>query len=512
MTLSVTDTLTGERRAFEVDDDGEVLLYVCGLTVSDDAHLGHARLWFHADVLHRWLAYLGYDVRHVENVTDVNEKITARVGEREGWETEADVARHFTGETIENMRRLNLLRAEVYPRVSEHVPEIIDLIGALVERGYAYETNGSVYFDVTRFDRYGDLSNQRLDELESDADPDELAEKRHPADFALWKAGGVDEDAVREHRKHDHGEGDGDGLPSGQTWESPWGEGRPGWHIECSAMSMTHLGETLDVHMGGRDLVFPHHENEIAQSEAATGHTFARYWLHNGLLRTKEDKMSSSLGNFFTASDALDEFGVNVVRTFYLGAQYRGDQTFSEDAVAEAEERWERLERAYEAAVEACDSVDARTKREDPALREAVGTARGEFTAAMNDDLDVRTAFNALLDLGRAVNRHVDSAVASDAAGASADADGPDGYDYRGLRRAVETFEEFGGDVFGLELGREAAGDVELAGDLVELVLDVREEERAAGNYERADELRDDLEALGVAVEDGEDGATYRFE
>ena len=498
--LSVTNTLTGEEEAFEVDGD-EVLLYVCGLTVSDEAHLGHARLWFHADVLHRWLAHLGYDVRHVENFTDVNEKITARVGEREGWETEADVAAHFTRGVIEDMRGLNLLRAEVYPRVSEHVPEIVALVETLVEEGYAYESDGSVYFDVTAFEGYGRLSNQDPEELEAQGDPDERSEKRHPADFALWKADGVSDAAVREHRKHDHDVGsDGEGggtLPTGETWDSPWGEGRPGWHIECSAMSMTHLGETLDVHMGGRDLVFPHHENEIAQSEAATGRRFARYWLHNGLLETDEDKMSSSLGNFFTVSDALSEFGVNVVRTFYLGAQYRGDQVFSADAMEEAEERWERLDRAYEAAVGACDSADARAKAEDPSLREAVADTREGFTDAMNDDLDVRTAYNALLDLAGAVNRHVD-------AGAP--------YDYRGVRRAVETFEEFGGDVFGLELGREAGGEVDLAGDLAELVVRVREEERDAGNYDRADRLRDRLEALGVEVEDADDGPRVRFD
>ncbi|PSQ05497.1 cysteine--tRNA ligase [Halobacteriales archaeon QS_6_71_20] len=500
MGLSVTNTLTGEREAFEPADDGEVLLYVCGLTVSDDAHLGHARLWFHADVLHRWLDWLGYDVRHVENVTDVNEKIAARVGEREGWETEADVARHFTREVLADMRGLNLKRAAVYPRVSEHIPEIVALVERLIEAGHAYETNGSVYFDVTSFEGYGGLSNQDPGELEAD-EAAALAEKRHPADFALWKAGGVGADAVREHRKHDHG-GD---LPSGRTWESPWGEGRPGWHIECSAMSTTHLGDGLDVHMGGRDLVFPHHENEIAQSEAATGGTFARYWLHSGLLETGEDKMSSSLGNFFAVEDALEEFGVNVVRTFYLGARYRGDQAFSEAAIAEAEERWERLERAYETAAEACDSVDARAKATDDDLRTAVDDAHGAFVTAMNDDLNVREAFGALLDLGTAVNRHVERVDAAD--GGNADA-----YDYPGLRRAVETFETFGGDVFGLELGRRAGGDAELVGDLADLVLDVREAERAAGNYERADRLRDDLEALGLSVEDGEDGPEVRFD
>jgi cysteinyl-tRNA synthetase len=492
MSLSVTNTLTGEREQFEPRGD-EVLLYVCGLTVSDDPHLGHARLWTHADILHRWLSYLGYDVRHVENFTDVNEKIVARIGEDDYGESEAEVAAHFTRETIADMRGLNLLRAEVYPRVSEHVPEIIALIERLVERGYAYEANGSVYFDVSEFPDYGKLSNQRVENLESQGDPDERSEKRNPADFALWKAGAVAPGTVAEHRH--------DGLdpieePAGQTWDSPWSEGRPGWHIECSAMSTTHLDETIDVHVGGHDLVFPHHENEIAQSEAATGEQFARYWLHTGLLETKGDKMSSSLGNFFTVSDALSEFGVNVLRTFYASTAYGSEQTYSAETMAEAEERWERLSRAYEAAVDACDSVDARTKVEDDDLRETVAESRTAFETAMNDDLNAREAMSALLELAAAVNRHVEGAAE---------------YDYRGVRRAVEAFEELGGGVFGLDFGGQDGGDVGLAEDLVGLVLDVREQEREAGNYDRADALRDDLEALGVEVEDGPDGTTVRY-
>ncbi|MFC5277446.1 cysteine--tRNA ligase [Halorubrum rubrum] len=491
MSLVVTDTLEDERVEFTAD--GDVTLYVCGLTVSDDPHLGHARLWFHADVLHRWLEHLGYDVRHVENVTDVNEKITARVGERDDWSEERDVAEAFTASTFAAMRGLNLLRAEVYPRVTEHVPEIVDLVEALVEKGYAYEANGSVYFDVTTFDDYGKLSNQDVDELEAQGEPDERSEKRHPADFALWKAGGVSETAVREHAKHDHGES----VPEGETWESPWGEGRPGWHVECSAMSTTHLGETLDVHMGGRDLVFPHHENEIAQSTAATGEKFVRHWLHVGLLAMEGEKMSSSIGNFWTVPDALEELGVNVVRTFYAGAAYRSEQALTEETIAEAEERWDRLSRAHERAVDALDSVDAYAKTVDEELRRAVADAREEFETAMNDDLNLREATAALLALTDAVNRHVD-------------AEHP--YDYRGLREAVEAFEEFGGDVLGLQFETPTDGDVGLAGELVELILDVREAEREAGNYERADELRDALRDVGVEIEDGPDGATYRFE
>jgi cysteinyl-tRNA synthetase len=500
MPLSVTNTLTGEREEFRPARDDEVLLYVCGLTVSDDAHLGHARVWVHSDVIHRWLERLGYEVRHVENFTDVNEKIVARVGEADLGESEPAVAGHFIRSVIEDMRGLNLKRAEVYPRVSEHVPEILDLIEALIEKGYAYESNGSVYFDVTEFEEYGKLSNQRVDEMEAQGDPDERAEKRHPADFALWKADGVGPEEIAEHRKADADvdRAFGENPPSGETWDSPWGEGRPGWHIECSAMSMCHLDETLDIHVGGRDLVFPHHENEIAQSEAATGEQFARYWLHVGLLDTAGEKMSSSLGNFFTVSNALEEFGTDVVRTFYLSTGYGSTQTFSERAMAEAEERWERLERAYEAAVDACDSVGARTKVADDDLRSTVGDAREEFTAAMNDDFNVREAMAALLAIASAVHRHLEDR---------------EEYDYRGLRRAIEAFEEFGGDVFGLRFGAdETAGDVELAGDLIELVLDLREAEREAGNYDRADELRDELAALGVEIEDSAEGPTYRFE
>ncbi|MFT4884480.1 MAG: cysteinyl-tRNA synthetase, partial [Natronomonas sp.] len=392
-----------------------------------------------------------------------------------------------------DMRSLNLKRAEVYPRVSEHVPEIIDLIETLIEKGYAYESGGSVYFDVTEFPDYGKLSNQELDEVEAQGPEDERAEKRHPSDFALWKAGGVSEEAVHEHR--DEGcEYEAD-SPEGTTWDSPWGEGRPGWHIECSAMSMTHLDETIDIHMGGRDLVFPHHENEIAQSEAATGQEFARYWLHADLFEMGEEKMSSSLGNFIPVGEAVDRFGTNAIRMFYLSASYNSTQTYSEAAIEEALERWDRLENAYERAAETVDSPDAHTKAESE-LREVVPEVREEFTEAMNDDFNTREAIAALFDLAAAVHTHIDSA---------------DEYDYRGLREALDAFEEFGEAVLGFDFTGAAEGQATLAEELVELVLDIREAEREAGNYERADDLRDDLEALGVEVQDTDDGPTYRL-
>ncbi|QLG47712.1 cysteine--tRNA ligase [Natrinema halophilum] len=501
MTLHVTNTLTGEKEPFEPRDPENVLLYYCGLTVSDPPHLGHARSWVHVDVMHRWLEHLGYDVRHVENFTDVNEKIVARIGEDDLGESESAVAKTYIQRTIDDMRSLNLLRTEVYPRVSEHVPEIIDLVETLIEKDYAYESNGSVYFDVARFDEYGKLSNQELAEIESQGNPDERSEKRNPADFALWKAGGVDLDAVEEHRHEgvDHG----DRPPEGLTWDSPWGEGRPGWHIECSAMSMTHLDETLDVHVGGRDLVFPHHENEIAQSEAATGKEFARYWLHCELFQMDDEKMSSSLGNFVTVDEAIERWGTNVVRTFLTAGSYNSKQLYSDETIAEAEERWDRLERGYEAAVEALDSPDSSSKAVDDAFRDEIASAREAFATAMNDDFNTREAQSALLSLVTAVNRHLEATGVGDEDAAA-------GYDYRSLRRAIETFEELGG-ILGLSFTGDTTGTADLAGDVVDLVLEIRTREREAGNYERADELRDELEALGIEVQDTDDGPTYRL-
>jgi len=497
MTLRLSNTLSGEREVFEPADPDDVLLYYCGLTVSDDAHLGHARTWVHVDVIHRWLEHLGYGVRHVENITDVNEKIVARVGERDGGgtlgEDELDVAEGFIERLLADMRSLNLKRAEVYPRVSEHIPEIIDLVETLIGRGYAYESNGSVYFDVSEFPDYGKLSNQSIEDVEAQGVEAERSEKRNPSDFALWKAGGVSESAVAEHRSDDR-EYDAD-TPSGETWDAPWGEGRPGWHIECSAMSMTHLDGSIDIHMGGRDLVFPHHENEIAQSEAATGEQFARYWLHADLFEMDDEKMSSSLGNFIPVSEAVDRFGVNPLRMFFVSASYNSTQTYSEAAIEEALERWDRLEGTYDRVVAAADSPGARTKSDSP-LRDAVEAASESFTDAMNADVNTREALAALFDLAGAANRHLDEA---------------DEYDYRGLRRTIEVFETFGGDVLGFDFDGTAEGEATLAGELVELVLDLREREREAGNYGRADDLRDDLESIGIEVQDTDDGPEFRL-
>ncbi len=492
MSLRVSNTLAGAVEVFEPRDPDAVSLYYCGLTVSDDSHLGHARSWVHTDVIHRWLEYLGYTVRHVENFTDVNEKIVARVGEH--GPDEETVARHFIQRIIRDMRSLNLKRVDVYPRVSEHIPEIIAMIERLLERDYAYESNGSVYFDVTTFDEYGALSNQTLEEMASNDDT-ALEEKRHPQDFALWKAGGVTPEEIEEHRT-----GGADppeaAASCATTFDSPWGTGRPGWHIECSAMATTHLDETFDIHVAGRDILFPHNENEIAQAVAATDGEFARYWLHTGILQTEGEKMSSSLKNYFRVADAVAEYGSDVLRTFFLSTRYRTDQQFSEDALAEAIERWETIADGYARATAAADDERAGSKIVDDDLRTAVEYTEAQFVDAMNDDLDTRRAMGSLLDLAGTVNAHVS---------------GSDTYDYQGLTQAIRGFERFGGEVFGLSLGERTGGDVRVADELIELLLDIREHERTSGNYDRADAIRDDLAELGVVVEDSDAGVTYRF-
>jgi cysteinyl-tRNA synthetase len=491
MPLRVTNTRTGQRELFEPADPAEVTLYYCGLTVSDDAHLGHARSWVHVDVMRRWLEHLGYGVSHIENVTDVNEKIVARIGD--AGDSEREVASNYLRSVIDSMRALNLRRADLYPRVTEHVSEIIELVETLIEAGHAYEADGSVYFDVESFEEYGALSNQPREELESHQERRQAKQKRHPEDFALWKAGGVSAEAVAGHR---------DGAPSaaaatmpvGETWNSPWGEGRPGWHIECSAMSMTHLGSTIDIHVGGQDLVFPHHENEVAQSEAATGDQFVRYWLHTALLETDGEKMSSSLGNFFRVEEAIESLGANVLRAFFLSSTYNAAQTYSEATIAEATERWDRLARAYDRAREALDSPAARAQVTDEELRETVETVRERFHEAMNDDFNTREAMAALLDLATATNRYLDA---------------NDQFDYRGLHRALLTDEAYGEEVLGFSFDAPGAADGPRDA-LIEIVLEAREQARADGDFERADRLRAQLTDLGIEIQDTEEGTSYR--
>jgi cysteinyl-tRNA synthetase len=483
MTLVLTNSLTGEREPFDPVEPGRVRMYVCGLTVSDAPHLGHARLWVQADLLHRWLEYRGYSVEHVENITDVNEKIVARIGEPSLGADEPTVAGRFTASVFSAMRALRLRRANVYPRVSQHRPQIIALIEELLTAGAAYEVDGSVYFDVTRFERYGALSGTDREAATVDQASDTLDEKRHPADFALWKADGVDPESIADRRDAALGPVDDDAVT---VWDAPWGPGRPGWHIECSAMAMHHLGETLDIHMGGRDLRFPHHENEIAQSEAATGAPFARYWVHVGLLQRASEKMSSSLGNFETVAAAVEAHGVGPLRMFFLGATYRTDQQYSAAAMAEATAKFTRLRHAYTRLTDACDGLDAYADLEHPELEGLTDEMLTAVGDAMDDDLNVRAALAAYMEFAAGVSGYLDDRQR---------------YDHAGLVGAREAMLRIGTTVFGLPL-EDDGGD----SALIERLVDLREDYRAAGQYDAADVLREALAAAGVELEDTDDG------
>jgi len=459
--MRLTNTLTRTEEELVPRDEGRVTLYVCGQTVQNVPHFGHARAAIVPDVLRRYLEWRGFDVLHVRNVTDIDDKIIDRA--REEGTSAAVVAEKYTRISEREMDRLGVLPPHVVPRATGHVIEMIDLIERLIDRGHAYEGGGDVFFAVRSFPGYGKLSGRDVDELRAGArvDPDER--KRDPADFVLWKAA----------------------KPGEPSWPSPWGPGRPGWHIECSAMARRYLGDGFDIHAGGMDLVFPHHENEIAQAEAATGRTFARLWLHNGLLHVGNEKMSKSLGNFVTLAEALDRYGADVLRMFYLQVAYRSPVDLSEERLAEAQAGLER----WRAFLRTADGLEADGSGKDEADR-----VRERFLAAMEDDLSTPRAQAALFDAVSAGNQHLEAGRAGEAAA---------------LRDVVR---ELAG-VLGYALAADAGGaDAALLDGLVRELLDLRAEARAARDFATGDRIRERLAALGVVVEDRPDGPRWHLE
>jgi cysteinyl-tRNA synthetase len=454
--MRLYDTLTSQKRDFQPLGD-EVRLYVCGVTPYSAAHVGHAMSYVAFDTLGRYLAFSGYRVRHVQNFTDIDDKIIA-ASHREGIPAEALAARYIQ-DYLEEMDRLNILRADAYPLATEEVPGIIEMIAGLIERGFAYPAEGDVYYRVTRFPGYGKLSRRSLDGMMAGARVEPVAAKEHPMDFALWKAA----------------------KPEEPSWESPWGPGRPGWHIECSAMCLKYLGERVDIHGGGLDLVFPHHENEIAQSEAFTGQApFVGFWLHNGLLQMDESKMSKSLGNLVTVSEALSLFSADAIRLFFLGSHYRSPLAYSDEGVRAQERAVERLRLAAtapEASDAHGDGVDAASLRE-------------RFVASLDDDLNTPKALAALFDLAREINRGRE--------------------DSRPVAEAQATLRELAG-VLGLTLAAPDSADG-LTGPLVEVLAEVRSELRAARQFDLADRIRSRLQGLGVLLEDSAQGTTWRLQ
>ncbi|CAA9554593.1 MAG: Cysteinyl-tRNA synthetase [uncultured Thermomicrobiales bacterium] len=459
--IQLYDTLTRRVSPLRTIEPGVVRLYVCGVTVYDSAHIGHGLSAIIFDTIRRYLTYRGYVVRHAQNFTDIDDKIIARA-DREGI-APSDLTEQMIAQWHLDTAELNILPATVYPQATHELPAIIAMIQRLIERDAAYEVDGDVYYRVRSFDDYGKLSHRRIDDLMSGARIDVDERKADPLDFALWKAA----------------------KPGEPSWPSPFGHGRPGWHIECSAMCTTHLGDQIDIHGGGTDLIFPHHENEIAQSEAALGvEPFARYWVHNGLLQFSGEKMSKSLGNFVRIRELADQGLAMAFRLLVLQSHYRVPLTYTDDGLKGAANGLARLRAAAvplapDAAVGPGTTLDG-----------MVSETRSRFHAAMSDDFNTPEAVAALFDLARQVNR--------------ARADGPDA----SFAAAQATFLELVG-VLGLDLSEPAVsgGDSE---PFIQLLVEVRDEVRKAKQWALADSIRDRLGALGVTVEDGPTGGTWR--
>jgi cysteinyl-tRNA synthetase len=442
------------RRLEEFTPSGdEVKIYVCGITPYDHSHLGHAMSYIIFDVVRRYLEFRGHRVKHVQNYTDIDDRIIMRANSL--GQPFDQLAATYIEEYEQEMRQLNITPAHIFPRATHEIPTIIDMTARLIERGNAYQANGDVYFRVRSKADYGKLSGREVDSLRAGARVEPGEQKEDPADFALWKGAKL-------------------GEPS---WESPWGPGRPGWHIECSAMSYRYLGATLDIHGGGQDLIFPHHENEIAQSEAYSGEQpFVRYWLHNGWLTFAEEKMSKSLGNIITIREGLDKYGSDGLRVFVLTSHYRAPLSYSEEALESGKRAAERLRLA--ATLPGGDG---------PPADVPVETYRERFLAAMDDDLNTPTALAALFDLVRDINRSRDEA--------------------RGIEEAQSLLHELSG-VLGLTLHEpeDAMGAV----PFIDLLIELRNDLRDAKQFELADRVRSRLAEAGITLEDGPDGTRWR--
>ena len=443
---------------------GEVRMYACGPTVYDYFHIGNARPFIVFDVLRRYFEHRGYKVTFVQNFTDIDDKMIRRAN-KEGI-TVKELGDRFIKEYYQDAQALGVRPATVHPRATEHIPQIIVLVQKLIDKGLAYEVNGDVYFDTAAFPAYGSLSGQNLEDLEAGARVEVGDVKKHPADFAVWKAQ----------------------KPGEPAWESPWGLGRPGWHIECSAMSMTYLGETFDIHGGGKDLLFPHHENEVAQSEGATGKPYVHYWMHNGFINVDNEKMSKSLGNFFTVRDILKEYDAEDVRMFMLSAQYRSPINFSREMIAQAHSSLSRLYTARDQMAFLLQHAPERElNEEEKAFAQRIRDYVAKFDAAMDDDLNTADAMGAIFELVKDANLSLNAESAKAA-----------------IQEAQSALLELC-DVLGLLMKK--AGD--LPAD-IQALADERAQARKDKNWKRSDELRDQLKALGYTVEDTKEGQKVR--
>jgi cysteinyl-tRNA synthetase len=462
MAISIYNTLTRSVQEFKPLNDGEVRMYCCGPTVYDYFHIGNARSFVMSDVVRRYFEFRGYRVKYVMNITDIDDRIIKKSNDEHT--PFSQIADRYTAAFLEDAARLGIRPADAHPRAMDTVDEIVAHIQGLIDNGSAYVVDGDVYFRVSAFGEYGKLSRKNVEDLEVGARVEADTRKESPVDFALWK----------------------NAKPGEPTWDAPWGKGRPGWHIECSAMAMKFLGRTFDIHAGGNDLIFPHHENEIAQSEALTHQPFANYWMHFGFLNIDNEKMSKSLGNFFTAREILDKYPAEVIRFYYLQTHYRSPLNFTHEGLDAAKTGLQKLQVLYDALSEAPEgngTVD-------------VVAHEQRFVAAMDDDFNTPAAFGAVFDMARDVNTVLHSAAGLDAASRDA---------AREFLRRVTV------DVFGVvRVGGPAAGGAML-GKVLQLLIDLRAEARKDKQWALSDRIRDGLKDLGITLEDGKDGTKWKI-
>jgi cysteinyl-tRNA synthetase len=484
MALRVYNTMTQKKEELIPLHKGRIGMYACGVTVYDLCHIGHARSAVVFDVIYRYLQYKGYEVTYVRNFTDVDDKIIKRAQE-EGVSTE-EIAARYIKEFYVDMGTLGMLPPTVEPKATEHIPEMIALVQRLIEKGHAYEVEGDVYYAVESFTDYGKLSKRSLDEMQAGARVEVDERKKNPLDFALWKAA----------------------KPGEPSWDSPWGKGRPGWHIECSAMSQRYLGDTLDIHGGGKDLIFPHHENEIAQAEGATGKTFARFWLHNGFVNIDKEKMSKSLGNFLTIKEILKGYHPEVVRLFLLSRHYRSPVDFSTQGMEETRQNLVRFYQTLTIIDEVLQKTAEKQKRksspEGKTFLQKAEAFRKNFEQAMDDDFNTAAALAPLFELSHDLNRILQN---------------PSAQSTEILRQGKETF-ALAGNVLGIfqqdpsvfleQEHQRKTKTLTITPDEIEKLIAERNQARSKKNWKQADEIRDLLASQGIILEDGPQGTTWR--
>lgn len=475
--LKVYNTLTKRKEEFIPIEPNHVKIYVCGVTPYNHPHIGNARPFITWDVIKRYFTYLGYKVLHVQNFTDIDDKIIRTANERgESWK---EVSEEYIKSYFEVMDALHILHADIYPKVSQTIPDIIEMISTLIDKGYAYELDGDVYYSVEKFQGYGKLSGRKLEDMMAGARIEVDQRKHNPMDFALWKAA----------------------KPGEPSWDSPWGKGRPGWHIECSTMSYKYLGKTFDFHGGGSDLIFPHHENEIAQSQAfcSDDHSFARYWLHNGFITIDHEKMSKSLGNFFTVKEILEKYSPEVLRFFIISTHYRSPLDFSDKRLDETASSLERLHNAKYNLEElnslAVDVEDTEMSRD---LINTCKRLMTQFEEAMNDDFNTALAIASVFELAKEINIlyslfNTEQILPNISA----------------MNCLTKTFTDMS-EILGILQQEDETVDDAIVDKLMNIIIDIRQDAREDKNWGLADKIRDELKEIGITLEDSPNGVRWK--